>query len=336
MRSRGREVVLTIGALVGLLCVLVAVASVALGLRPLVFRSGSMAPAIDTGSLALSRTVPAAELRVGDIVTVPTGSGELVTHRIVQVTQGDGVATLQLRGDANASPDPRLHPVTEAGRVVVSVPKVGYVIGWLTGPVGMLLLGLYAAFLGSVLLRTRDDRDGGAPPAPRGKRRADVSKVPRHATRALAMAVVAGVTLLTPPASAAPWTDAVEVSGTRLTGHVVLPPDSSSCSVASSAVVSWPERDGRYDYEVVLKRANGSAVSTRQVTGSAVSTAYAVAGDFGFGALTLGTFDFTVEIRSYLSSHATWRGSGVLVAAKKIRVTVVSVLLDVVASASCV
>lgn len=337
MRSRAREVLLTVGALVGLLCVLVALASLVLGLRPLVFRSGSMAPAIGTGSLALSQVVPADDLRVGDVVTVPTGSGELVTHRIVQVTHGAGTATLQLRGDANDAPDARLYPVTEAGRVVVSVPGVGYVVGWLTSPVGMLLLGLYAAFLASVLLGGRDGRHDDTPSSRGGRRRATVAVRGRHATRVLAMTVVGGAALLPASASAAPWTDTVGVSGTTLTGHVVATPDSTTCTVSSpNATIAWPEKSSLYDYEVVLRRADNSVVSTRQVTGAAVSTAYAATGDFGFSGLALGTYDFHVEIRSYLAGTTTWRGAGVLLASKQIRISVVLVVVPVLGSISCV
>ena len=71
----GRQTLLTVGAALGAACLVVAAASALFDVRPLVFQSGSMAPTITTGALALSHDVAASELAVGDVVSVPTGSG---------------------------------------------------------------------------------------------------------------------------------------------------------------------------------------------------------------------------------------------------------------------
>ncbi len=47
-RLRGREIALNIGAVAGLICVLGAAASFMFGIKPLIFRSGSMSPDIPT------------------------------------------------------------------------------------------------------------------------------------------------------------------------------------------------------------------------------------------------------------------------------------------------
>ena len=72
-RQMIRESALNIGALLGVICFVFAVCAVFFGITPLIFRSGSMSPAIDTGSLALARTVPASSLTVGDIVSIRIG-----------------------------------------------------------------------------------------------------------------------------------------------------------------------------------------------------------------------------------------------------------------------
>ncbi|MFI5428341.1 S24/S26 family peptidase [Aeromicrobium sp. UC242_57] len=84
-----REVFLTVAAVLGVVCIVATLAGLVLDVRPLVFRSGSMAPAIDTGALAVARTVDAKDLVPGDIVSVTTRSGERVTHRLVE-TAPDG------------------------------------------------------------------------------------------------------------------------------------------------------------------------------------------------------------------------------------------------------
>ena len=76
-----REVFLTFGALLGVLCIAATVAGAAFGVKPLVFRSGSMSPAINTGDLAVSRTVDARELKADDIVSVINSKGNRVNHR---------------------------------------------------------------------------------------------------------------------------------------------------------------------------------------------------------------------------------------------------------------
>ncbi|MDO9495210.1 MAG: signal peptidase I [Nocardioides sp.] len=222
-----RELVLTAGALLGVVGLLVVLAGLTLDVRPLVFRSGSMAPAIDTGALALVRTVPAVDLRVGDVVSVADEGGTRVTHRVVSIaTQGEQ-RQLTLQGDANRTADREVHTVSEADRVIGSVPWAGYVLGWMSGRVGMLLLGLYGAFLASVLLRGRDEE---APPRAKGRRRAGPSGHRRHASRVLAMTMLSGAALLPGPASAA-WTDSVAIADTGLNATTLAAPANFSCSV---------------------------------------------------------------------------------------------------------
>jgi signal peptidase I len=124
-RGWAREALLTIGAVVGGICLLVTVASALFGLRPLVFQSGSMSPTIGTGALALSHEVDASALHVGQVVSVPTGDGERVTHRIVGIAHDGPVTQLELRGDANAVSDPHTYRVTTADVVIAQVPWLG-------------------------------------------------------------------------------------------------------------------------------------------------------------------------------------------------------------------
>ncbi|MDP3890608.1 signal peptidase I [Nocardioides sp.] len=224
-----RELVLTAGALLGVVGLLVVLAGLMLDVRPLVFRSGSMAPAIDTGALALVRTVPAVDLRVGDVVSVEGEGGTRVTHRVVSIATQGVQRQLTLQGDANRTADREVHTVSEADRVIGSVPWAGYVLGWMKGQVGMLLLGLYGAFLASVLFRGRNE-DAPPPPRAKGRRRAEPSGPRRHASRALAMTMLGGTALLPSPASAA-WTDSVAIVGTSLEATALAAPANFSCSV---------------------------------------------------------------------------------------------------------
>ncbi|EME16687.1 signal peptidase I [Rhodococcus triatomae] len=163
-RSRGREIALNVGAVAGLICVLAAAASFLFGIKPLVFRSGSMSPDIPTGALALSKATPAADLAVGDVVSVENEQGTRITHRIQEiVTADDTGAVLILKGDANKDADISPYTVTEADRVFFSVPGLGYAVSWLSSPTAIFLGG---AFVGGLMVlafgpasKRRDDSD---------------------------------------------------------------------------------------------------------------------------------------------------------------------------------
>ena len=111
----------------------------------------------------------------------------------------------------------------------------------------------------------------------------------------------------------ASFTDNPSLTTGSFSAHTVLPPDSASCGTGFlTATVTWPSKDSRYDYEVVLRRmtAPSGIVSTKQVTGSAVSQTYLGLADFG---LTLGISDvqFQVEIRSKLATATSWTSATV-------------------------
>ncbi len=84
--------------------------------------SGSMEPALATGSLAVI-TPPPEHLQPGMVITF-VGDGRLVTHRVVEV-RPDGFPVTQ--GDANNTPD-KFGSVTVVGQVVFTIPLLGFVL----------------------------------------------------------------------------------------------------------------------------------------------------------------------------------------------------------------
>lgn len=142
------DVALTTAAVLGALCIVATVLSLVLGVRPVIFETGSMAPTVPTGSIGFARTVPAADVRPGDIVTVTRDDGVRVTHRVVTVTPAAGTAaSLTLRGDANASPDSQPYVVSTVYRTTITVPVVGYIASWLSAPHTLVLQAIAAAGL---------------------------------------------------------------------------------------------------------------------------------------------------------------------------------------------
>lgn len=230
--SLTREALLTSTAVLGALCVVLTALAFALGIHPLLFRSGSMSPTIGTGDIAFARTVDAKGLHRGDIVSLVAPSGERVTHRVVDNTGSGAHRTLTLKGDANDVIDPQAYQATRVQKVFVHVPKVGYAVSWLSRPPGVYLVAAYVALM--LLLIGRKDRPedsaptrGGAsgseqretdpvlPVAVPGKRR----RARPRAALAVAVALVASVVAVAAwsmPTWAA-WNDNVAVTGQNLT-----------------------------------------------------------------------------------------------------------------------
>lgn len=135
---------------IGALIVVVTLALAALmavpslfGLQQMTVLTGSMEPSVPVGSMVYVAEVEPDELVEGDIVTFDAGD-ETVTHRVISnhVAEGDVIT----KGDANAEED--LTPVPYSrivGKVVLSVPWLGDVLGALGSVVGKVYLLAFGA-----------------------------------------------------------------------------------------------------------------------------------------------------------------------------------------------
>lgn len=144
-------------ALVMAVVALVLVIPRLIGAVPLAVLTSSMEPVLAPGTLVVSQSVDPETLAIGDVVTFQPVSDDpmLVTHRIVEVGyQADGDLTFTTRGDNNGADDQPIVGDQVMGKVVYSVPYVGYVTtlfgvterGWIVGALGGLLIG-YAVFI---------------------------------------------------------------------------------------------------------------------------------------------------------------------------------------------
>ena len=120
------------------------------GRQSIIIGGGSMEPALGLGSAIVVKPVAAAELAVGDIVSLRVGPDRTTyTHRIVAVVDRSDGRWIRTKGDANADPDPSLVPATAViGRVELVVPLFGYLLALLSLPLGvMFVIGLAATLL---------------------------------------------------------------------------------------------------------------------------------------------------------------------------------------------
>ena len=120
------------------------------GRQSIVIGGGSMEPTIGLGAAIIVRPVAAADLAVGDIVSMQVGDARTTfTHRIVAVVDRADGRWIRTKGDANAEPDPTLVPATDViGRVEFAIPLAGYLLALLSLPMGvMFVIGLAATLL---------------------------------------------------------------------------------------------------------------------------------------------------------------------------------------------
>jgi signal peptidase I len=114
-----------------------------------IVQSGSMEPSIPVGALVVIK--PFENYAVGQVITFGEDTRTKIptTHRIESVRHEGGVTYYKTRGDANEEADSRetLHGEV-IGRVVVSVPYVGFVLDFAREPLGFaLLIGLPALII---------------------------------------------------------------------------------------------------------------------------------------------------------------------------------------------
>jgi signal peptidase len=120
------------------------------GFKSFTVMSGSMEPAIGTGSVVVERPIAPRDARVGDVVTFPDpeGTGKLITHRVTRMRVNGATASFVTKGDANNTAERWNVPADGSiGRVAYDVPKVGYAMAYMGGRHGRLLLIALPALL---------------------------------------------------------------------------------------------------------------------------------------------------------------------------------------------
>jgi signal peptidase len=136
------------GALtLGLLLVLLQT-SVIPGFQVLIVQSGSMEPAIHTGSVVVLQAK--AKYEEGQVVTFGAVATKVpTTHRIVGSKIEAGELVFVTKGDANDEVDVELlKPENIRGLVLFSIPVLGYLLDFAKQPMGFaLLIGLPAALI---------------------------------------------------------------------------------------------------------------------------------------------------------------------------------------------
>ena len=109
--------------------------------KVLIVQSGSMEPVINTGAVVVVK--PASDYKVGDIITFGPATKTKVptTHRIVEIKGEGNTQTFITKGDANNASDTKEVSKREViGKVLFSVPYVGYAVAAAKKPSGFILI----------------------------------------------------------------------------------------------------------------------------------------------------------------------------------------------------
>ena len=114
----------------------------------MIVQSGSMTPAIKMGSVVVAK--PAENYQIGDVITFGpyTRTQAPTTHRIYDIKVTDGNPVYITKGDANNAPDQR--EITKrdiVGKVLFSIPYLGYAVDFAKKPLGFSLIIIVPAAL---------------------------------------------------------------------------------------------------------------------------------------------------------------------------------------------
>ncbi len=111
--------------------------------------SGSMLPEIQIKDIVVTKRIPEEKLQVGDIITFvspdPRFGGISITHRIIEKLYDDskGIYTYRTQGDANNVADAVPVPNDNIlGKVILKIPKLGYIQDLLSSKGGLIILVL--------------------------------------------------------------------------------------------------------------------------------------------------------------------------------------------------
>lgn len=123
--------------------------------------SDSMSPTIFRGALVFSTQTPEKDLKPGDVVTVgiPSDRSDAV-GRLIQTTEmTDGYYNLVFKGDNRTLPEDFPYTVKDASYVhQFSIPLLGFLVFFLSTPVGLVLLSLASLYFGWYYLFKMHDR----------------------------------------------------------------------------------------------------------------------------------------------------------------------------------
>jgi len=126
--------------------------------KSVVVLSGSMEPAVKTGSLVITLPAVVSDVQKGDIISFRSHENEnnIILHRVVDISNESGSIFFTTKGDNNDGTDNEPVPARDlVGKQLLSLPYLGRLVNFMRTPVGFLFL-IFTPALIFVILRLLD------------------------------------------------------------------------------------------------------------------------------------------------------------------------------------
>ncbi|MEM3696540.1 MAG: signal peptidase I [Candidatus Bathyarchaeia archaeon] len=98
-----------------------------LGFTPTIIASGSMQPTLNPGDIAIVIATPAKTIKIGDIIQYQATAQAPTIHRVIDKYTSGGTLWFITQGDANNAPDNPVNEQQIMGKVVLTIPKLGWI-----------------------------------------------------------------------------------------------------------------------------------------------------------------------------------------------------------------
>ncbi len=120
------------------------------GNKSLTVLSGSMEPTLHVGDVVIVHEISPLTARVGDIVTFrdPADATRLITHRVRSIQAVGNTVRFVTKGDANTAVENwKISADGKIGQVQYRIPRIGYMLAWIRGKLGRLMLVVVPALV---------------------------------------------------------------------------------------------------------------------------------------------------------------------------------------------
>ncbi|WP_172840517.1 signal peptidase I [Virgibacillus phasianinus] len=111
------------------------------GYQPFTVLSNSMDPYFNTGDMVIIKETSPANVSKGDVITFTDKTGKYITHRVIEIKNRNSHPVFVTKGDNNNVKDGEMvtgdHIV---GKQTILIPGAGYLVEFVSGPIGFILL----------------------------------------------------------------------------------------------------------------------------------------------------------------------------------------------------
>ncbi|MGQ9743824.1 MAG: signal peptidase I, partial [Candidatus Bathycorpusculaceae bacterium] len=98
-----------------------------LGFTPTIIASESMTPTLNVGDIVIVLKTPTTAIKIGDIIQYQTTAEAPTIHRVIDKYETGGMLWFITQGDANNAPDNPINERQIMGKVILTIPKLGWI-----------------------------------------------------------------------------------------------------------------------------------------------------------------------------------------------------------------